>query len=148
MTKSELFKNIQDYFLKETESIWKSFDKNMQPERIWIAEFESVPDDYYGQILDKSLLAVWMLDNNGVTEKNVLDYKRFVSVHTLFERLTFPRKENSRTLETGLAQFAKYVNQPNVYYYDYEFGGFCAAGFRVEFDDDGKVISNEQIWIS
>lgn len=77
-----------------------------------------------------------------------MEFKRFISVHRAFEGLRFPTKENSRILEIGFAQFAKFQNSSNSYYFDYAFGGFCAAGFTVEFDESGKFINKNQIWIS
>lgn len=120
----------------------------MQPERIWIAEIESVPNDYYGQMLERVLLNVWLLDKNGVTPKDDLEFKRFISVHTLFDGLRLPTKENSRILEIGYPQFAKFENQTNFYYFDYHFGGFCAEGFSVEFNKIDEVVNKTGIWIS
>jgi hypothetical protein len=75
-----------------------------------------------------------------------MKYKRFIDIHLMFE-LGLPKK-NSRTLEIGLAEFAKYENELNKYYFDYHFGGFCAEGFSVEFNKDGSLVSTDQIWIS
>jgi hypothetical protein len=139
---------IQNYFLQKAESIWKSLDENMQPESIWIAEYDVVPSGYYGQNLDKLLLNVWFEDKKGVSQRDVLAFKRYVSVHSLFEGIGLPTREQSRILKVGIAQFAKYENQANKYYFDYHFGGFCAAGFEAEFNEFGELKNIGQIWIS
>ena len=139
---------IQNYFLQETESIWKSLIDVMQPNSIWITEYDFVPEDYYGQMLDRFLLNACFFDKAEILQKDVMEFKRLISVHSAFEGLRFPTKEISRTLEIGFAQFAKLQNRSNSYYFDYAFGGFNAAGFNVEFDEFGILKNKNQIWIS
>lgn len=143
-----MLNSIQTYFLTEIESTWKSLSENMQPNGVWIAEFEFVPNDYYGQILEnKLLLNAWFLDSKGISKKDVMEYKRFMSVHSLFEGLTIPRKSN-RVFEIGLSEFAKYENTNNQFYCSFQFGGLFGRGYKYYFDESNKLIRKIDVWVS
>jgi hypothetical protein len=129
--------------LQEIERIWKTFNKNMQPNGVWIAEYRTVPLEFESNFPDEIPERVYFLDKTGILEKEVGDFQKFI---TFSENPI--RYKNDHTFEIGLSMLAMYEDSEDFYYFCYQFGGRFGKGYQIKFNNKGEVTKYKNIWAS
>lgn len=97
-------------------------------------------------------MRAWFLDKNGMGERSVWEFRRFIVVHfeqpwcgRIWEEPSIPI--NTKRYEIGMAAFAQYEGGSDVYL-DWVWGGLFGRGWRVKFGEDGVAVDYHALWIS
>ena len=119
------------------------------PPLVWVRQYPPVPPDANDLSRAGFPLAVWLLDKNNLHSENVWKWRRFAAVH--FEK-PWCGKMHGESSGFNMVQsfgFAAFVPcAENTFLVDVQFAGSWGYGWRVNFDEQGNVQSQKELWIS
>lgn len=141
--------------LAEIHQLWLSSPEESRPELVWIALHRPIARGVDNP--DTPVLRAWLLDRTGVSEKQAIDYVRFISVHSgkgWASGTSVPpaagvfNNRFGRTHTIGLAAFAA-VEDATLVYLHYIFGGTSGRGsLYVLPDTNSRLECVQNLWLS
>ena len=146
-------KTVQQNLLQLITREWESLSVELKPWGVWIRQYAPIPIGADCEIDDSSLpLQTWFLDRQGIRQRSVWEFKRLQVVHWEQPWCKKANKEISalwtpRHYEIGLAAIAEYEDSPDVYI-ETIWAGLYGKRLRVKFDENGKVIDRNEVWVA
>ena len=144
---------IKRYLLARIIREWMSLPDGSRPWGVWLRYYAPIATDIDHIGTNTSVpLQAWFLDKDGISERSVWEYQRFLVVHweqpwcgRIWKERSLPI--STGTYEIGLAAFAPYEDSSDVYL-DWIWGGLWGRGWRVKLGANGEPADYEGLWIS
>ena len=120
------------------------------PWGIWIREYgDLAPGTTAISEGKQAIQAAWFLSRSGLEPRDPLEYARFILANS------YPQPRDSRdnhvfgrVHKIALAACAGFSGMPGLVYVEFIWGTLWGEGLRLEFGNDGNVLSNESLWRS
>lgn len=142
---------VRETLLNAIMKDWRGLSPIWRPDRMWVREYgatneagDGIPNGVWPE-------AYWVLDENGLQEQCVIQWRRLEAVQFGFGMHLLPRKigENERPLnyESGLASLAP-LPDTDWYYYESIYGPTWGTGHAVQVGSDGVIQEGKVVWRS
>lgn len=121
---------------------WNNWTYHEKPHCFWVREYELLNDP---ERVPPLLWAnrVWLMNENGMEEKNPLDWRRFEILVRDFAVNPFHRGIH----EVAIGYFAP-TSKESVFYYEEMWGGLWGTGATCQFDENAVTTGGRVLWRS
>ncbi|HEX9996483.1 MAG TPA: hypothetical protein VGB45_05010 [Abditibacterium sp.] len=142
--------SIRVILLEFVVSKYQQSEPKMRPQYLWVREYDSANSGKTGDAfpLMKWANRVWLLNEQGLQERSILDWRRFEVIHFNGRSSFSPPNPiwNRGVHEIGFAAFSP-TNDENIFYLENIYGGLFGSGWRMKIAETG-ILENEMAWIA
>lgn len=135
---------IRQIFLAQFLKAWQKWSYHEKPHSFWLREYSALESEFPDAVPPLMWAQrVWLLNEEGMSEKNPLDWRRFELLQRDFGASLWRGSVN----EIGFGCFAP-TAQPNHFYYDEIWGARWGTGGIYHFNEQGRIIGSPVVWRS
>ncbi len=127
---------LQNKIIEYIQRLWIKHNSKFELDGIWIGLHEPISLEDNNEP-DTPVTRAWFIKNDSMEEKKPIDYKVFMEFG-LEAKKTYPIAYSNAAL----------INDTDLIYIGYQFGGLYGRGMIFEINNDGELEMERVLWVS